>query len=99
MKTYHIDSKNYLYQLGVNSHLGKIIIQGRLETVFDARNHVVNTIERIDKETIKMRKYTFENMKGLDDFLEQDLAMNSPMFQRLRTRLMRENPSLIIGEF
>jgi hypothetical protein len=99
MTKYHINSKNDLYKIGVNNQLGPIILSGRLETVFDAREHVVNTIQRINKNTIKMRKYTFEKMENLDDFLEMDLAMDAPMFQRLRNKILNENPSLLIGEF
>jgi len=99
MTKYYINSKNDLYKIGVSNQLGPVIISGRLETVFDAREHVVNTIEKTGPKEAKMRKYTFENMDGLDDFLEQDLAMSSPMFLRLRDKLAKENPFLLGEEF
>lgn len=92
MKHYLINSKKDLYNLGLTSQLGSIIIQGRDETVFDAKEHVVNTIQRIDSENVKLRKYTFEGMKKLDDFLEMDLSMQHPMFQRLRDKIFFINP-------
>lgn len=99
MTKYHINSKDDLYKIGVSNQLGPVIISGRLETVFDAKDHVVNTMQRIDKDSVKIRKYTFEKTEDLEDFLEMDLAMTSPMFQRLRNKILNENPSLLIGEF
>jgi hypothetical protein len=92
MKQYLINSKQDLYNIGLKSQLGPIIIKGRLETVFDAREHVVNTIQKIDSKNVKMKKYTLTNLHGLDDFLEMNLSMQNPMFQRLSAKLFVIDP-------
>ncbi len=92
MKSYIINSKQDLYNIGLKSQLGPVLIQGRLETVFDAREHVVNTVQRIDKEKLKMKKYTLENMTTLNDFSEREMTFQDPMFQRLSAKLFVIDP-------
>lgn len=92
MKSYLINSKNDLYNIGLKSQLGPVLIQGRLEMVFDAREHVVNTLQRVDKTKAIWRKYTLENMTNLDDFSEREITFQDPMFQRLSTKIFILDP-------